>query len=183
MCRVTKEDWMFLIDLDDPEYEKKFNSLLEIYLKRAEEKMLKMPLSEREEKREQLNTFKYYFSYENWIAVLPTKIRIVLTKDRLREQRRERCHLFCDMLGIVGIIDDLPKLFEGVYKPRELSGILVNCFTKLSTLHLERHKNHGINKITSKVTDLFVPKVEYRYVKYLDKDRIEELKKEFQEQG
>lgn len=27
MCQVTKEDWMFLTDLDDPEYEEKFTLL------------------------------------------------------------------------------------------------------------------------------------------------------------
>ena len=179
MCQVTKEDWMFLTDLDDPEYEEKINSLLKIYLKRAEEKNTKLTLSERGKRRDQLDAFKYFFAYENWIAVLPTNPSIALTKYGLRKQRRGRYDLFCKMLGIAGIMDDLPVLFDGVYKTGELAAMLVNCFTKLERLHIERHINRRFHRIIiSRITNLFLPKLETRYITVFEEDRIKEFEKE-----
>ncbi len=86
MKKITKEDWDFIFNTDDPDYEKKFNELVKKYIEKTEKDISKV--KDIEEKRDwtsKLNSFKYYFKYENWITILPTYKKIVLTeKDRKR---------------------------------------------------------------------------------------------------
>ena len=82
MRKITTDDWDFIFNTEDPEYEKKFNELVKLYIEKTEIAISKMSDKDPDKKRwnDQLGSFKYFYEYENWITVLPTPIKIALRR-------------------------------------------------------------------------------------------------------
>ena len=93
--KIKREDWMFIFDTADPDYEKKFNALMEKYIKNYKVELSEMKdVKERKRLESRLNSYLYYLEYENWITILPVESEIALTEKAKKRQRVSRAKLF-----------------------------------------------------------------------------------------
>ena len=93
--KIKREDWMFIFDTADPDYEKKFNALMEKYIKNYKVELSEMKdVKERKRLESRLNSYLYYLEYENWITILPVEPEIALTEKAKKRQRVSRAKLF-----------------------------------------------------------------------------------------
>ena len=152
MRKITTDDWDFIFNTEDPEYEKKFNELVKLYIEKTEIDISKMSDNNPDKKRwnDQLSSFKYFYEYENWITVLPTRIKIALTDKRKRIQKFQRYVMYSNCWDIIGMTDD----FVTLYKQRttdELGSAKFKSFKKLYEIQKERVENTGINRWISRL--------------------------------
>ena len=89
MQKITKEDWDCIFNTESPDFEKKFNALVSKYIEKREAEIPNMDKSEQIGYRKGMDTFKYFFKYENWLTVLPIDTKIAFTEQGRKQQKIE----------------------------------------------------------------------------------------------
>ena len=153
--KIKREDWMFIFDTADPDYEKKFNALMEKYIKNYKVELSEMKdVKERKRLESRLNSYLYYLEYENWITILPVEPEIALTEKAKKRQRVSRAKLFSNFWSEFEMTDDYVTLFSDI-DPVELGHVKYQCYRKLYEIQKERAKHRGIRGMTFKLINLF----------------------------
>ena len=153
--KIKREDWMFIFDTADPDFEKKFNSLLEKYIKNSKIEISEMKdMKERKILQSKMNSFLWYLGYENWLTILPVEPKIALTEKAKKSQLIYRGRLFSNFWDEFGMTDDFPNLFNDI-DTRELAHAGVLCYRKLYEIQKERARHRGIRGMIFKLINLF----------------------------
>lgn len=102
MNEIKKEDWNCVFNIEDPDFEKKFNELIKKYIAKKELEFSKMEnKKEGKDMQSRLNSFKYFFEYENWLTILPTRTKIALTKKDKKKIFVEKAFIFKNFLVLL----------------------------------------------------------------------------------
>ena len=153
--KIKREDWMFIFDTADPDFEKKFNSLLEKYIKNSKIEISEMKdMKERKILQSKMNSFLWYLGYENWLTILPVEPKIALTEKAKKRQLIDRGELFANVWDFMGMTDGFANLFNDI-DTRELAHAVVLCYRKLYEIQKERARHRGIRGMTFKLINLF----------------------------
>ena len=153
--KIKREDWMFIFNTADPDFEKKFNDLLEMYIKNSKIEISEMKdMKERKILQSKMNSFLWYLEYENWITILPVEPKIALTEKAKKRQLIDRGELFANVWDFMGMTDDFANLFNDI-DTRELAHAVVLCYRKLYEIQKERARHRGIRGMTFKLINLF----------------------------
>ena len=189
--KIKREDWMFIFDTADPDFEKKFNSLLEKYIKNSKIEISEMKdMKERKILQSKMNSFLWYLGYENWLTILPVEPKIALTEKAKKRQLIYRGRLFSNFWDEFGMTDDFPSLFNDI-DTRELAHAGVLCYRKLYEIQKERARHRGIRGMIFKLINLFnndteekpVEEAEVVYKPELASDKQEEIDNKAAEEG
>ena len=189
--KIKREDWMFIFDTADPDFEKKFNSLLEKYIKNSKIEISEMKdMKERKILQSKMNSFLWYLGYENWITILPVEPKIALTEKAKKSQLIYRGRLFSNFWDEFGMTDDFPNLFNDI-DTRELAHAGVLCYRKLYEIQKERARHRGIRGMIFKLINLFnndteekpVEEAEVVYKPEPTSDKQEEIDNKAAEEG
>ena len=153
--KIKREDWMFIFNTADPDFEKKFNDLLEKYIKNSKIEISEMKdMKERKILQSKMNSFLWYLGYENWITILPVEPKIALTEKAKKRQLIDRGELFANVWDFMGMTDGFANLFNDI-DTRELAHAVVLCYRKLYVIQKERAIHRGIRGMTFKLINLF----------------------------
>ena len=189
--KIKREDWMFIFDTADPDFEKKFNSLLEKYIKNSKIEISEMKdMKERKILQSKMNSFLWYLGYENWLTILPVEPKIALTEKAKKSQLIYRGRLFSNFWDEFGMTDDFPNLFNDI-DTRELAHAVVLCYRKLYEIQKERARHRGIRGMIFKLINLFnndteekpVEEAEVVYKPEPTSDKQEEIDNKAAEEG
>ena len=189
--KIKREDWMFIFDTADPDFEKKFNSLLEKYIKNSKIEISEMKdMKERKILQSKMNSFLWYLGYENWLTILPVEPKIALTEKAKKSQLIYRGRLFSNFWDEFGMTDDFPNLFNDI-DTRELAHAGVLCYRKLYEIQKERARHRGIRGMIFKLINLFnndteekpVEEAEVVYKPEPTSDKQEEIDNKAAEEG
>ena len=189
--KIKREDWMFIFDTADPDFEKKFNSLLEKYIKNSKIEISEMKdMKERKILQSKMNSFLWYLGYENWITILPVEPKIALTEKAKKRQLIDRGELFANVWDFMGMTDGFANLFNDI-DTRELAHAGVLCYRKLYEIQKERARHRGIRGMIFKLINLFnndteekpVEEAEVVYKPELASDKQEEIDNKAAEEG
>ena len=189
--KIKREDWMFIFDTADPDFEKKFNSLLEKYIKNSKIEISEMKdMKERKILQSKMNSFLWYLGYENWLTILPVEPKIALTEKAKKSQLIYRGRLFSNFWDEFGMTDDFPNLFNDI-DTRELAHAGVLCYRNLYEIQKERARHRGIRGMIFKLINLFnndteekpVEEAEVVYKPELASDKQEEIDNKAAEEG
>ena len=189
--KIKREDWMFIFDTADPDFEKKFNDLLEKYIKNSKIEISEMKdMKERKILQSKMNSFLWYLGYENWITILPVEPKIALTEKAKKRQLIDRGELFANVWDFMGMTDGFANLFNDI-DTRELAHAGVLCYRKLYEIQKERARHRGIRGMIFKLINLFnndteekpVEEAEVVYKPELASDKQEEIDNKAAEEG
>ena len=189
--KIKREDWMFIFNTADPDFEKKFNDLLEKYIKNSKIEISEMKdMKERKILQSKMNSFLWYLGYENWLTILPVEPKIALTEKAKKSQLIYRGRLFSNFWDEFGMTDDFPNLFNDI-DTRELAHAGVLCYRKLYEIQKERARHRGIRGMIFKLINLFnndteekpVEEAEVVYKPELASDKQEEIDNKAAEEG
>ena len=189
--KIKREDWMFIFDTADPDFEKKFNSLLEKYIKNSKIEISEMKdMKERKILQSKMNSFLWYLGYENWLTILPVEPKIALTEKAKKRQLIDRGELFANVWDFMGMTDGFANLFNDI-DTRELAHAGVLCYRKLYEIQKERARHRGIRGMIFKLINLFnndteekpVEEAEVVYKPELASDKQEEIDNKAAEEG
>ena len=189
--KIKREDWMFIFDTADPDFEKKFNDLLEKYIKNSKIEISEMKdMKERKILQSKMNSFLWYLGYENWLTILPVEPKIALTEKAKKSQLIYRGRLFSNFWDEFGMTDDFPNLFNDI-DTRELAHAGVLCYRKLYEIQKERARHRGIRGMIFKLINLFnndteekpVEEAEVVYKPEPTSDKQEEIDNKAAEEG
>ena len=189
--KIKREDWMFIFNTADPDFEKKFNDLLEKYIKNSKIEISEMKdMKERKILQSKMNSFLWYLGYENWLTILPVEPKIALTEKAKKSQLIYRGRLFSNFWDEFGMTDDFPNLFNDI-DTRELAHAGVLCYRKLYEIQKERARHRGIRGMIFKLINLFnndteekpVEEAEVVYKPEPTSDKQEEIDNKAAEEG
>ena len=150
--KLTPQDYDCVYHTDDPDFEQKFNQLLQKHIRNTEIDIDRM--KDEDEKRklsEKLKSFKYFLEYENWLTVLPTRVTFPITEKAKKKQFNERGGIFSNLVSLVGIFDSDP--FYVGHSESEAADALAECYIRLFAIQEERVKNKGLRGVINRMTD------------------------------
>ena len=88
MSEINREDCDFIFNLDDPDYELKFNEMIKKFIEKKGKEISKLDDNKEKEKQmEYLDVVKILSERENWIVRLPITPEAGKSKEDIRTRK------------------------------------------------------------------------------------------------
>lgn len=101
MNEIKKEDWNFISNLNDKDFEKNFNNLIQKYYENEMAELEKMDKKDKINRKKDLESARRFCVSDRWVAELPTKTKIIKNKDDYVNFMVEKEQFFVKILIIM----------------------------------------------------------------------------------
>ena len=184
---VKIEDWNFIFETQDPEYDRKLNRIIDLYFenKRTEIQKIKNPLSKLRKMR-QLHYYKTHVRRqerldEAWLTEIPTyglyKRQIPITKAGKKILIKDQIEPFASMLELIGALYDLEEFLEAnrIRTKAEKSYYFTKLYLTAYSVQIKRRESKGWGKRKKEMLYGSEPSAEEEILKDFNKQLDEGL--------
>ena len=184
---VSIEDWSFIFETQDPEYDRKLSKIIDLYFKNMELEIqkIKNPLS----KFRRVSQVNYYRNFvrrqgrfdDTWMTEIPTYGLYRRQKKKKKTGKKilikDQIRYFTDMLSLIGALDDLDEFLDAkrICSNKEKSYYFGKLYLAAYSAQIKRRKSKGIGKLKKEMLYGSAPSAEELIIEEMNESMDEKL--------